>query len=780
MSELHMHRTDEPSPTALTEKKHRPLTKLLKASTTFAMAFGGILIIGSLLATLLLHRPAGSRHTVQVVDLSLVNSASPAVSPLIYGTNLAMDNSNDQFLSNAGGAPALQGLHAQLIRMPIRDQLTTADYTTALTKIKQIGATPLIIVHGAAYSGGDPYPKDSALLSLVKSIFPNQTVYVDFGNEEDLGGASVQTYVSGTFGWNNVVPKLKALTGPNFHYGGPVNFQYNRSYIDTFIATANPAPDYIVWHAYAGSCGKNLGTGVPDSQAHMLASVDNWGAHIQEIANDFATQNNGLHKGEPIIIDEWNYASDIPESPAPCYSNDQNFMTTFFNKAFAMFIANGKNGVIGTAEYEAFMGQRESMLDGNNTPTYQGLAFKNSYEANIGNLPPPPPPPSYSCSSLHATVNPANPMDYTLNAAAQVDSSVVLNSGDLNFGDGVSKTNIAPSGTTISANHTYAATGTFTATAVLHFTVNNASVSATCSTQVVVSNSSASYNGSLSSSQDPADPMKFQLTGRATVSGGPTFTGADIDFGDGKNANGLTPAAGGTSVQASHTYAASGTYTAKATFRFQVSGAIKTTTATTQVDVSGTSGGNTIIAKDTFARPNQAFWGTSSDGHPWGADASNNAIFSIKNNVGIIANTSNSVTGLLGSQLSNSQVVFTGRISAFHWSNFGGVLRYKDANDWYKVYLDGNSIVIQKRLNGTYATLKDTSFKADANTNYSVRFQAVGTTLSAKAWRANSSEPADWNVTVSDSSLASGYDGLRALPQAGNVVGYYYFREYQL
>jgi len=207
-------------------------------------------------------------------------------------------------------------------------------------------------------------------------------------------------------------------------------------------------------------------------------------------------------------------------------------------------------------------------------------------------------------------------------------------------------------------------------------------------------------------------------------------------FGDGQSANGLKPASGQTSVQTSHTYASQGTYTATATFTFTVSGATKTTTATTQVIVTGSGGGGgggnqQVVAKDSFSRPNQSGWGTSSDGQHWGTDAGSSTAFSLKNHVALISNTGNSYAGILGSVLTNSQILFTGRMSNFSNSNFGGVLRYKDTNNWYKAYIDGTNLVIQKRLNSNYTILKQLAFKAAANTNYTIRFQAVGNTRSA-------------------------------------------------
>ena len=448
--------------------------------------------------------------------------------------------------------------------------------------------------------------------------------------------------------------------------------------------------------------------------------------------------------------------------------------------------------MIGTAEYEAFLGGKdENLLNSNNTATFQGQAFKASYEANIGNTPPPPPQPTYSCSGLNAAASSSNPMSIAFTASAQTANGAILNTGDFTYGDGGSKNGVAPTGNNVIADsHTYTAAGTYTASATLHFTASGNTVTASCSTQVVVSSGGGggapTYSGTLQASQASSGAMNFQFTGQTATSGGAVFKSVDIAFGDGTSATGLIPAAGGSSVQTNHTYTASSTFTAKATFSFLVSGVIKTTAATAQVVVAsnpggGGGGGQQVTALDTFERPNQNGWGVASGGLKWGADANDIAsVFAIKNNVGIISNTSNSYTGILGNSLNDSQLVFTGRISKFNYSNFGAVIRYKDANNWYKAYLDGNSLVIQKRVNSTYTTLKYVSFKANANTNYTMRVEAVGNTISAKAWPASGNEPSAWNNTVTDNSLSAGYDGLRALPQSGNVVGYYYFKSYKL
>jgi hypothetical protein len=89
------------------------------------------------------------------------------------------------------------------------------------------------------------------------------------------------------------------------------------------------------------------------------------------------------------------------------------------------------------------------------------------------------------------------------------------------------------------------------------------------------------------------------------------------------------------------------------------------------------------------------------------------------------------------------------------------VLRWSDTNNWYKAYIDGKQLVIQKKVQGTATTLASATFSATAGTSYSIRFRVVGTTLSAKVWATGAAEPAAWTVTTTDSSLTSGFDGIR-------------------
>ncbi len=183
-----------------------------------------------------------------------------------------------------------------------------------------------------------------------------------------------------------------------------------------------------------------------------------------------------------------------------------------------------------------------------------------------------------------------------------------------------------------------------------------------------------------------------------------------------------------------------------------------------------TSSPGTTLAQDTFQRANQTYWGKASDRQSWGGDANSSNVFSISGNTGKVSNGNTSYSAVLGPVSTNAQVLFSGSISNFNNVNLGAVLRWNDGNNWYKAYIDGSKLVIQKKINGSATVLGQVSFTATAGTSYTMRFSVSGTTLTAKVWQTNPSEPTNWMVNVTDSSLQSGYCGLRVLDQNGAIV----------
>ena len=193
-------------------------------------------------------------------------------------------------------------------------------------------------------------------------------------------------------------------------------------------------------------------------------------------------------------------------------------------------------------------------------------------------------------------------------------------------------------------------------------------------------------------------------------------------------------------------------------------GSSPTPTATTP-----TSG--QTLGQDTFQRANQALWGKASDGQTWGGDANLYSPFSITSNAGVVANSGNNIySAVLGSSTTNAEVVVSGSLSSYANANFGAVLRWTDANDWYKAYVSGSTFYIQKKIAGNATFIASTPFTANANTSYTIRFRVVGTTLSAKVWATGSTEPSAWTLTTTDTSLASGYCGIRVQTQGGTAT----------
>ncbi len=176
-----------------------------------------------------------------------------------------------------------------------------------------------------------------------------------------------------------------------------------------------------------------------------------------------------------------------------------------------------------------------------------------------------------------------------------------------------------------------------------------------------------------------------------------------------------------------------------------------------------------ILAQDTFQRANQALWGTASDGHRWGGDANVSSTFSITNHTGTATNA-NSLSAVLGPVATNASVLMSGSISSFNTNNFGAVMRWTDGNNWYKAYIDGSNLVIQKKVGGVATILATVPFTATSGKSYNIRFNVTGTTLEVRAWATGATEPGTWTTTANDSSLTSGQAGIRVLSQGATLT----------
>jgi hypothetical protein len=304
-------------------------------------------LAGLLLMTLLLLGAIGYLLASRILKNS---PARAATSALIYGTNLSLYDTNDQVVDSPTARRLLKQVHMPIIRMPFRFSLSDAYEVQALRAIQDIGAIPLIILHGPI----DPNAlnDDRHLLALAQGVFGNHTVYVEYGNEADLAGFDVWRY---TASWNVVVPVLKAMA-PTYKFVGPVTFQPDPAYIATFDKYADPRPDANSWHEYV--CYPN------SSDAYCLAHLADWTTDIQQTN---AAVRAAIGTTLPIMITEWN----LDAAPDARYMSS-DFMRTWTARALQTLAANVPDGMMAAMQYCVTNNPNFSLIDGSNIPTAEG------------------------------------------------------------------------------------------------------------------------------------------------------------------------------------------------------------------------------------------------------------------------------------------------------------------------------------------------------------------------------------------------------------------------
>jgi hypothetical protein len=303
-----------------------------------------------------------STPTTPPVQVTQAPRVSP-VSPLLFGTNLELYDTKDQALTSAKTRQLLQQIDVRMIRMPMRNDGTMEPEIQGAQMIKDLGATPLVILHGDARVSA-ALQDDTQMIQEMNKIFGNSLVYYEYGNEQDLNGVGASKY---TASWNRVVPQLKKIAN-NAHFIGPVGYQYDQEYIQYFLQNANPRPNEISWHEY--TCDKSW------AKDTCLQHIDNWSKHI---SNARAMMKATIGSELPIMITEWNYA------PNPSLSDgkitDAEFMNAWTTKAFQVLAANRIfASMIYAATHPVF-----PLVEQNATLSAQGSIFKQEYQKIITN-----------------------------------------------------------------------------------------------------------------------------------------------------------------------------------------------------------------------------------------------------------------------------------------------------------------------------------------------------------------------------------------------------------
>ena len=291
------------------------------------------------------------------------------VSPLLFGTNMGLFNSNDQVLTSTTTQAALQQIHMRIIRMPIRASLSEVTEIQAAQMIKSLGAAPLVILRGQLDKNA--LADNTRIVHDMNTIFGQSIVYYEYGNEEDLQGVSVDQY---TASWNSVVPQLKR-SAQHANFIGPVDFQYDHNYLTAFLQNAQPRPDEISWHEY--TCDHSWSTSI------CISHIDHWTNHI---ADARATMISTLGKQLPIMITEWNYAPNAVLNDGK--NNNSAFMNAWTTHALQTLAANR---IFASMQYSC-TNTAIPLVDTNGTITTQGTTLQTQYQNIIlnGKLPVPP------------------------------------------------------------------------------------------------------------------------------------------------------------------------------------------------------------------------------------------------------------------------------------------------------------------------------------------------------------------------------------------------------
>lgn len=372
----------------------KPHSTRLEQSTPFiAVLFNVVIVL--LITWLTLNKvflPASSpaSNLAQTSTTPALNSITnnKNISPLIFGTNMALFHDNDEpILNSAATRQLLKDIGVRVIRMPTRPTLKPETEIKAAQAIKEIGAVPLILINGPEFKGGPILQTDQQLLSMFTSVFGKETVYYEFGNEADLNGVDVAHYVAV---WNQVIPQLKQQF-PTARFIAPDNYQFSRRYLKTFLQQAQPRPDGVSWHEYTCS--------VHWTAAFCLSLLDTWPIHFAQAR---AAMQEAIGTTLPIWITEWNYVSDqeiINGQPINDGKyNDPTFMTTWTTRAMQTLIANR---IYASMQY--FATDPPMPLISNNKIGIEGTIFQQEYKKimvdgytppQMTSIPPATPPPA--------------------------------------------------------------------------------------------------------------------------------------------------------------------------------------------------------------------------------------------------------------------------------------------------------------------------------------------------------------------------------------------------
>lgn len=324
--------------------------------------------------------------------------------------------------------------------------------------------------------------------------------------------------------------------------------------------------------------------------------------------------------------------------------------------------------------------------------------------------------------------------------STDADGTIVSYAWD--FGDGATAT-----GKT--ASHSYAAAGTYPVS--LTVTDNGGAHDTVTRSATVASPPPANQPPTASFTSTSTD---LTLTTDASASSDPdgTVSAYAWDFGDGATAAG---------AKATHTFAAAGTYTVTLTVTDN-SGAVGSSTKATTVTGPAAEA---VLAKDAFERTRTGGLGTADVGGAWTTTGSSTN-YSVANGVGALRSATagameNAYLRSVSSSATDARMTFAVQQAPTGSGAYVSLLGRASATDDYRarVRLNADGSVVLQVMRGATSlksmTVPGLTYSPGDRLNLRVAvFGTNPTTIEAMTWRTGDPEPAQWQLSATDTTPA--------------------------
>ncbi len=332
------------------------------------------------------------------------------VSSFLFGTNDTYEWSPNNIQTQPKIQQALQGAGFTLIRTFFPDKASDEEINKRIQTIENSGAQCLGVITNISNASFDEH---------LVSFLGSRCLLYEFGNEPDLNGISIQSYLQQ---WNNEIPRLRKLN-PAAKFIGPVTYndQGNHDYMKNFlegVAASKVIPDAISFHWYP--CYQ-------DTKESCLSKANTYSQVAQGVR---ALIRSILGKDLPIGISEWNYD---PGNPPPDYGDDPQFIAKFTATALQSMI---QGGVTFACQFDAASYSGYGRLDmfdlTTNQPKPQYYAIANvikEYNPSPSSNPIPstPPPSGPSLSNTGTLVSRGKPVYCANNDAGVGGTGAIVN-----------------------------------------------------------------------------------------------------------------------------------------------------------------------------------------------------------------------------------------------------------------------------------------------------------------------------------------------------------------